>query len=307
MKKITSLIMMLFITASFSQKKANGKIYIEHPALEIAKQFDEAFVKGDLETIKSLVADDFAWRNPSMRGRRGTLQQLLNRSNYLSKNIINFEISHRGTAYPDVFEYKEDNSVDVKTYTWLTGYDKNTGVELNMPRNTNFRMTPDGKKIAWMSVMDDQLLWNKAYDAYETKKNGVIYKDHPYVTKVRLLIQAYQAMDFEKVRSMYNESTRFYDVMNSGIDEFKTLEEEFSSIDEYMNAFEIVDIRESGFPDVLDYEGNGAVVISWWVWTFKNKKSGNVARIKQHLHHSFNENGDIVREDYYFNPASLPK
>ena len=264
--------MMLFITASFSQKKANGKIYIEHPALEIAKQFDEAFVKGDLETIKSLVADDFAWRNPSMRGRRGTLQQLLNRSNYLSKNIINFEISHRGTAYPDVFEYKEDNSVDVKTYTWLTGYDKNTGVELNMPRNTNFRMTPDGKKIAWMSVMDDQLLWNKAYDAYETKKNGVIYKDHPYVTKVRLLIQAYQAMDFEKVRSMYNESTRFYDVMNSGIDEFKTLEEEFSSIDEYMNAFEIVDIRESGFPDVLDYEGNGAVVISWWVWTFKNKK-----------------------------------
>lgn len=299
--------MMLFITASFSQKKANGKIYIEHPALEIAKQFDEAFVKGDLETIKSLVADDFAWRNPSMRGRRGTLQQLLNRSNYLSKNIVNFEISHRGTAYPDVFEYKEDNSVDVKTYTWLTGYDKNTGVELNMPRNTNFRMTPDGKKIAWMSVMDDQLLWNKAYDAYETKKNGVIYKDHPYVTKVRLLIQAYQAMDFEKVRSMYNESTRFYDVMNSGIDEFKTLEEEFSSIDEYMNAFEIVDIRESGYPDVLDYEGNGAVVISWWVWTFKNKKSGNVARIKQHLHHSFNENGDIVREDYYFNPASLPK
>jgi len=307
MKKITTLIMMLFITASFSQKKANGKIYIEHPALEIAKQFDEAFVKGDLETIKSLVADDFGWRNPSMRGRRGTLQQLLNRSNYLSKNIVNFEISHRGTAYPDVFEYKEDNSVDVKTYTWLTGYDKNTGVELNMPRNTNFRMTPDGKKIAWISVMDDQLLWSKAYDAYETKKNGVIYKDHPYVTKVRLLIQAYQAMDFEKVRSMYNESTRFYDVMNSGIDEFKTLEEEFSSIDEYMNAFEIVDIRESGYPDVLDYEGDGAVVISWWVWTFKNKKSGNVARIKQHLHHSFNENGDIVREDYYFNPASLPK
>tara|TARA_B100000900_G_scaffold38391_1_gene28804 strand:+ start:3227 stop:4150 length:924 start_codon:yes stop_codon:yes gene_type:complete len=307
MKKITTLIMMFFIITSFSQKKSNGKIYIEHPALEIAKQFDEAFVKGDLETIKSLVADDFAWRNPSMRGRRGTLQQLLNRSNYLSKNIMNFEISHRGTAYPDVFEYKEDNSVDVKTYTWLTGYDKNTGVELNMPRNTNFRMSPDGKKIAWMSVMDDQLLWSKAYDAYETKKNGVIYKDHPYVSKVRLLIQAYQAMDFEKVRSIYNESTRFYDVMNSGIDEFKTLEEEFSSIDDYMNAFEIVDIRESGYPDVLDYEGDGAVVISWWVWTFKNKKSGNTARIKQHLHHSFNENGDIMREDYYFNPASLPQ
>lgn len=307
MKKTTTLIMILFVTISFSQKKSNGKIYIEHPALEIVKQFDEAFVKGDLETIKSLVAEDFGWRNPSMRGKSGTLQQLLNRSSYLSKNIVDFEISHRGTAYPDVFEYNEDDAVDVKTYTWLTGYDKNTGVELNMPRNTNFRMTEDGKKIAWLSIMDDQYLWNKAYSAYETKKNGVIYKDHPYVSKVRLLIQAYQAMDFEKAKSMYNESTRFYDVMNSEIDEFKTLEEEFSGIDEYMKTYEIIDIRESGFPDVLDYEGNGAVVISWWVFTFKNRKSGNYARLMQHIQHSFNENGDIVREDYYFNPASLPE
>ncbi len=307
MKKLITITMMLFVAALFSQKKANGKIYIEHPSLDITKKFDEAFVKGDLETIKSLVAEDFGWRNGSMRGRRGTLQQLLNRSSYLSKNIVNFEISHRGAAYPDAFEYSEDNTVDIKTYTWLTGFDKNTGVELNMPRNANFRMTEDGKKIAWMSVMDDQLLWNKAYDAYETKKNGVVYKDHPYISKVRLLIQAYQAMDFEKAKGMYSESTKFYDVMNSGINEFKSLEEEFSAIDEYMNTFEILDIREVGFPDMLDYEGNGAVVISWWVFTFKNKKSGNIARIPQHIHHSFNENGYIVREDYYFNPDSLPQ
>tara|TARA_Y100001958_G_scaffold25437_1_gene15961 strand:+ start:625 stop:1548 length:924 start_codon:yes stop_codon:yes gene_type:complete len=307
MKNIVTTMMMMFVIASFSQKKANGKIYIEHPALEIAKKFDEAFVKGDLETLKSLVADDFGWRNASMRGRRGTLQQLLNRSNYLSKNIVNFEIRHRGTAYPDAFEYKEDNSVDVKTYTWMTGYDKNTGLELNMPRNANFRITPDGKKIAWMTIMDDQLLWSKAYNAYETRKNGIIYKDHPHVSKVRLLIQAYQAMDFDKAKSMYNESTRFYDVMNSELLEFKTLEEEFAGIDEYMDAFEILDIREHGFPDVLDYEGDGTVVISWWVFTFKNRKTGNIARIMQHLQHSFNENGDIVREDYYFNPSNLPK
>lgn len=307
MKKLITIMMMLFVVVSFAQKKANGKIYIEHPALEIAKKFDEAFVKGDLETIKSLVSENFFWRHGSMRGKAGTLQQLLSRSNYLSKNIANFEIKHRGTAYPDAFEYKEDNSVDVKTYAWMMGYDKNTGVELNMPRNANFRMTPDGKKIAWMSILDDQLLWSKAYNAYETIKNGVIYKDHPYVSKVRLLLQAYQDMDFEKVKSMYTESTQFYDVMNSGIDEFKSLDEEFATINDFMSTYEIVDIRESGFPDALDYEGNGAVVISWWVYTFKNKKSGNSATIKQHLQHSFNEKGDIVREDYYYNPALLPK
>ena len=76
--------------------------------------------------------------------------------------------------------------------------------------------------------MDDQVLWRKAYDAYETKKNGVIYKDHPYVSKVRLLIQSYETMDPEKIKPHYLPSTRFYDVMNSvPFNKSKSLEEEF--------------------------------------------------------------------------------
>jgi len=41
--------------------------------------------------------------------------------------------------------------------------------------------------------------------------------------------------------------------------------------------------------------------------TFKNRKSGNTATILQHIQHSFNDEGEIVREDYYFNPAQLPQ
>ena len=111
----------------------------------------------------------------------------------------------------------------------------------------------------------------------------------------------------EKIKSHYNNNTRFYDVMNSEIDEFKTLDEEFAQFDQYTEMFEIMNIRESGFPDVLDYEGDGAVVISWIEMTFKNKKSGNIGTILQHIQHSFNEEGEIVREDYYFNPAQLPQ
>ena len=50
----------------------------------------------------------------------------------------------------------KDNVLDVMTYTWMTGYDKNTGVELNMPRYVNFRMDKDGK-ISSMNIMDDQV------------------------------------------------------------------------------------------------------------------------------------------------------
>ena len=158
-----------------------------------------------------------------------------------------------------------------------------------------------------MNIMDDQVLWNKAYDAYGTKKNGVIFKDHPLVSKVRLLMRSYLTKDIEEIKNNYTESTMFYDVMNSDLNEFKTLEDEFADFSKYMELFELLEINESGYPDVLDYEGDNTVVISWWNMKFKNKTSGNIAVIKQHIHHAFNEEGEIVREDYYFNPAQLPK
>ena len=305
MKKHIIYLFVLCFSFSFSQKKNNGKLYIEHPAMDVVEQFNKAFVSGDLETMKLLVSDDFRWYTLSMR-EPGTLQQLLNRSNYLSKNVVNFDIKHYGGAYPDALEYKKDDVLEVMTYTWMSGYDRNTGVELDMPRYVNFRINDDGK-ISRMNVMDDQALWTKAYQAWDTRANGVIYKDHPLVTKVRLMMRDYETQDVEKIKSNYTENTRFYDVMNSPVDEFKSLEEEFAQFNDYMEAFELVNIRESGYPDVLDYEGNGAVVISWWEMTLRNKKSGKTNTIMQHIQHSFNEKGEIVREDYYFNPAQLPK
>jgi len=305
MKTKLTLLTFLMFSVLFAQKKKNGTIYIEHPYIEIVKEFNDAFVTGDVEKIKSLVSEEFSWRNSTMRNEPGKLSQLIGRSNYLSKNIQDFNIKHYGGSYPDAFEYKKDNIVDVMTYTWLTGYDKNTGVSLNMPRYANFRINNSGKIVS-INIMDDQVLWNKAYDAYDTKKNGIIYKDHPLVSKVRLLIQSYLTKDVEKIKSHYTESTRFYDVMNSELNKFKSLEEEFDDFDKYMEVYDLVDIVESGFPDVLDYEGDGDVVISWWDMTFKNKKSGKTSIIKQHIHHAFNNDGEIVREDYYFNPSQLP-
>ena len=72
MKKIILFFLLLSCSISLAQKKTNGKIYIEHPALEIVNQFNEAFVKGDSEKIKSLVTENFTWRNSTMRSKPGT-------------------------------------------------------------------------------------------------------------------------------------------------------------------------------------------------------------------------------------------
>jgi ketosteroid isomerase-like protein len=306
MKKLLLVFTMLFSVAVFSQKESNGKLYIEHPAIEIVNQFNEAYTSGDLDKLKELVTENFQVRTLKDR-KSNDVNWILGTSNYLSKNIVDLEIKHYGGSYPDVLEYKQDGIVDVKTYEWLTGYDKNTGLDINMPRYATYRMNAKGDKVAGLWINDDETLWQKNWDAYETTENGVIYKDHPLVSKVRLLYQSYKTGDVEKIKANYTENTIFYDVMNSEIDEFKTLEEEFAQFDEYMEVFEIVNIRESGFPDVLDYSGDGAVVISWADFTFKNKKSGNTKTISQHIQHWFNEEGEIVREDYYFNPAQLPQ
>ena len=306
MKKLLLVFTMLFSVAVFSQKESNGKLYIEHPAIEIVNQFNEAYTSGDLDKLKELVTENFQVRTLKDR-KSNDINWILGTSNYLSKNIVDLEIKHYGGSYPDVLEYKQDGIVDVKTYEWLTGYDKNTGLDINMPRYATYRMNAKGDKVAGLWINDDETLWQKNWDAYETTENGVIYKDNPLVSKVRLLYQSYKTGDVEKIKANYTENTIFYDVMNSEIDEFKTLEEEFAKFDEYMEVFELVNIRESGFPDVLDYSGDGAVVISWADFTFKNKKSGNTKTISQHIQHWFNEEGEIVREDYYFNPAQLPQ
>ena len=306
MKKLLLVFTMIFSVAVFSQKESNGKLYIEHPAIEIVNQFNEAYTSGDLDKLKELVTENFQVRTLKDR-KSNDINWILGTSNYLSKNIVDLEIKHYGGSYPDVLEYKQDGIVDVKTYEWLTGYDKNTGLNINMPRYATYRMNAKGDKVAGLWINDDETLWQKNWDAYETTENGVIYKDHPLVSKVRLLYQSYKTGDVEKIKANYTENTIFYDVMNSEIDEFKILEEEFAQFDEYMEVFEIVNIRESGFPDVLDYSGDGAVVISWADFTFKNKKSGNTKTISQHIQHWFNEEGEIVREDYYFNPAQLPQ
>lgn len=306
MKKLLLVFTMIFSIAVFSQKESNGKLYIEHPAIEIVNQFNEAYTSGDLDKLKELVTENFQVRTLKDR-KSNDINWILRTSNYLSKNIVDLEIKHYGGSYPDVLEYKQDGIVDVKTYEWLTGFDKNTGLDINMPRYATYRMNAKDDKVAGLWINDDETLWQKNWDAYETTENGVIYKDHPLVSKVRLLYQSYKTGDVEKIKANYTENTVFYDVMNSEIDEFKTLEEEFAQFDEYMEVFELVNIRESGFPDVLDYAGDGAVVISWADFTFKNKKSGNTKTISQHIQHWFNEEGEIVREDYYFNPAQLPQ
>mgnify|MGYP003673599548 CR=1 FL=1 len=61
MKKITLSLVLAFlcISATYAQKKTNGTVYIDHPAIKVIDAMTEAFVKGDSTKVASYLADDF--------------------------------------------------------------------------------------------------------------------------------------------------------------------------------------------------------------------------------------------------------
>jgi len=295
--------------STFAQKKhKNGKIYDQHPGIEIVNEFTKAFVAGDEEKLKSLVTEDFKWwQMNSMDPKPLKLKGLVSRSNYLSRNVIGLQIKDRGSAYSDAMEYGKDN-LNVYTYQILKGFDKNTGFKFEIPRNSIFFFSKDGKKISGLSVADSQLKWRKSYEAWDTRKNGKIYKDHPMISKARLLYAYLETGDMAAMKDLYAENARISDIMNSEKDSSKSVEEEMESLKEFFKIYEIVNVSESGYPDLLEYEGSKTkTIISWWNVTVKNKKSNAV---KEAVHHSqivVNKKGKIINEQYYFNASQLPK
>ena len=99
MKSIYLTLALLFTLSTFAQKKnINGKIYDKHPAIDLVDQFTSAFVKGDSAAITNLVSENFGWwQMNEMRPRKRTLNNLLNRSKYLSNNVIGFNLKNRGS------------------------------------------------------------------------------------------------------------------------------------------------------------------------------------------------------------------
>ena len=118
---------MLFLNVN-AQKKANGKMYIDHPAIDLVENVMQMFVNGD-ENLANFLDDDFKTRsgvstNKSDEG--STKEEFLNQSRWMSNNFDNLSITRDSPAYPDAIEYK-DSGTWVQTWERLYGVNKTTG------------------------------------------------------------------------------------------------------------------------------------------------------------------------------------
>lgn len=305
MKNIFFLLLIVPFT-SFSQKNNNGKVFDKHPAIGIVNQFTEAWISGDVETLKELTGEGFKMgssMNNSPNYKGGDINNLVGQSKWMSNNFVNISLKNRGQAYSDAIEYKR-SGLFVQTFQEFIAWDKNNAFKIRTPFNATFVFDKKGEKIVRFWWSDNQAAWQKWNLSRQTIKNGTIYKDHPYIGKVRQIWYNLAQGNLDKVWKDFSPNARVYDINQIG-KEYSNLKDWQQYVGEVFSNFDFVSIDEVGYPDYIDYEGNGGTVLAWYNMTMKSKKTKKNVVFKFHSQHDFNEKGMIVLETLYYNANLL--
>ena len=306
MKKIIILTLLLIPLSSFTQKNNNGKVYDKHPAIEKVDKFTSAWISGDTETLKSLTGDNFKMgssmnNNPNYKG--GDINNLVGQSRWMSNNFVNISLKDRGQAYSDAIEYKR-SGLFVQTFQEFIAWDKNNGFKIKTPFNATFVFDKKGEKIIRFWWSDNQAVWQKWNLSRQTIKNGTIYKDHPYIGKVRQIWFNLAMGNIDQVWKDFSPNSRIYD-LNLIDKDYNNLTDHQKYVGEVFSKYDFISIDEVGYPDYIDYEGDGGTVLAWYNMIVKNKKTKKNITLKFHSQHDFNEEGIIVTEYLYYNANLL--
>ena len=305
MKKIAICLLMMLPMIGFSQKKENGKIYIEHPALEVVDAFTKAMVKGDTTAMSEMMADNFRSFNPvtsTPYSKGQDKASFLGMAKYMQSNLDYYSIERMKGSYPDAFEYtkdpSDDNAVTVESWDILKGVHNKTGVKADMLLHRSFVLTNDNKIRSVGQYMNPEF-GNKIRNAYTERKNGTIYSQHENINKLRLMLAAAENGDGEKYYSFFTEKARFRDINN---EESMSLEEDMASKTAFLENFELVDFEQVGYPDYMHYEmGDSGTLYSWWNLHVIRKSDDKAIEIPIHYSHTVNDEGKFTSVSAYYN------
>lgn len=296
----------------FAQKKENGIMYIEHPAIKLVDEFSKAMVAGDSAKIANFLAEDFKAYNGTGNtyDDKGTNKMnFVKRALRYSKELDYFSVETFPGSYLDAVEYKKDNKdgdVVVQTWDLMKGLHKATGVKLDAAAHRLFTVSKDNKIKNILNYSNGAVL-EEIGASYSERTNGKIYNHHENINTVRKAMYVFEKGDIDKSMSFYSDDAVFYDV-NTNLDSSISKTSEKSFLQKFLNDFEIKSIDMVGYPDYLEYEMNdGREVLSWWKYNLVRKKDKKVVKLNIHLSNSFDETGKIVSEIAYYSEAALTR
>jgi len=297
---------------TFSQKKANGTVYIEHPAIQVVEDYVKAWVAGDEEKMASYLTDDFksysgTSNRPSSQG--WDKEELLKSSMRYYNELDYFSVETYPGSYPDAVVYKKDNkekNVDVMTWDLIRGVHKETGVKIDAAAHSLYTLTKDNK-IKTIIDYSNATVLREIGSSFANRTNGTLYNHHDNINTARKVMYAFEKGDVDKSLSFYSDEAIFRDI-NDDFETSYSKEETKPIWEEFLNTFEIRNIEMIGYPDYLEYEmGNGRVVQSWWKYLLTRKSDKKKITLMVHLSNDFNEDGKITSQIIYYGAGLLTK
>ena len=307
MKKLFSTFLLLCVLMGVNaQKNPNGVIYDKHPSIDVVEKFMQAFVKGDAATMTSLTTDDFKAFNAMNTNWDYKGQDLAtcirNAQNY-ANNYTNFSITKTEGSYPDALEYKKDG-LWVYTFNMFFAINKKSGFKIQSPYDCAFIFNAEGTKIRRMNFTMNTAMMVKNAESEQTLTNGILYKNHPNIVKVRKLVANFSLANMDGMFTDFAPNARFND-LNYAYGVSKNIEERKKDLSPFFENIEIIGIDEIGYPDMLDHDGPSSVVDSWWSMRLRNKKTNKKFKIALVFSHTFNDQGQIQTESAYYNGSQL--
>lgn len=311
MKKIVLFVMVFSIAlTTYSQKKKNGTIYSEHPAIDIAEAFNQAVVSGDVDKVSSYLSEDFKrWNgsstNPNAKGT--DKEQYLKNIKFWNENLSYFSIERMKEAYPDAIEYKDPDEEGVWVQTWdiMKGVHTKTGSKINTPLHSLYKFDAKNKIVMIIDYQNDEVFGDQRR-SFDVRENGVIYDQHEYINTVKMGFAAFENGDFETAYSFFDADAKFRSSSLLPGEKAATLEEFKASNEVFLNNFEVIAIDMNGYPDLLHYDRADTYnVQSWWTFRLIRKADDKKVQLPAFYTHTFNEEGKIINVSSYINMKLL--
>ncbi|MGZ3750036.1 MAG: nuclear transport factor 2 family protein [Mucilaginibacter sp.] len=151
--------------------------------------------------------------------------------------------------------------------------------------------------------------------AQKKVKDGIIYKQHPYIEIVKHLAALYEKGDADGLVKLYADSARIYGMTRYSVDTSKvaqlsvppsrSLAEARDGWQHIFDNWERIKMQAIGEPSGLEYTHSMFTVQSFWLFTLVNKKTKKVAKVEMVLFARFNKAGKIATQIEFYDPASL--
>ncbi len=139
----------------------------------------------------------------------------------------------------------------------------------------------------------------------QKEENGTIYIKHPYIDAVNQATKAYESKDEAALKRLYSDTARWW---ISGMEKFIPIADAMKMWMTDFDYYDSIAQKEVGYPDYLHYKkDDGNTVQSWWTWTGKSKKTGEVLKVPMVVFDDFNKDGKIVREYIYGDFSKMKK